>query len=761
MPLETLLIRVHFVILVPAALFLAGPACPGRWVQQVHAQETAPSKKPDTTPTPIVICNPLTIGSLGDAEKYLEKGDYKRALQIIETLMSQDNFFYPLPDGRSYTSIRVKVNDMVGKMKPDGLKLYKTIYDPRAEQLYRQAMESGSKATTLLQQLAYDYPHTSWGVKALLALAPIHMDGGRFSQAAHCWNLALKSISGDPSEPLILAKTAVASHLGGDPGGCQEAVEKLKKGFSQATAELGGKQQNLVDFVESFKARPIRQACARGVPGQDWHGVGAVPDGMALMGNCDVVLRPGWRFPEDDPQVPLHQRLCVSVGSRSPYSDPDDSRWRQDAKLAGGHATVRFTGSSGGTPRPYADMPPLIHPIVADQTVIFRDEKGVIAVDLLTGRQKWKNSQCPLGKSGLSYPNSLNLDSGRMTLTAGQGMVYTLMQSDPRKDIFCLVALDIPDQGRQKWKIGDSGDDDPVRNCRIFCAPTYHDGQLYLVSRYMGRFYLLCLRAYTGQLVWKTPICTTDFARYFFDMPPDVGTPPAVVSGRVIVATNSGVIASIDAGSGQPVWAYQYGILPVLKRGNLPPSPDLDPIGRCYTTGSPIIVSKGAVICLPADAQSVVALNLEDGRPLWPNTTRIRRGGCSELSAIDSDRFLLSGGNRLAVYSIIDGKKLGEWTAPKGQLQWPISGRPVVTRDSVLVSGEGVLYRMNHGDYSVSTVGKVEPDGLLGNLVVVDGNLIAANLAGVCLYFSRDRAKDIPNSKPKDAATKDSGAKPE
>ncbi|MBI5724138.1 MAG: PQQ-binding-like beta-propeller repeat protein [Planctomycetes bacterium] len=796
---ETLLEKNRGFIRVAAILSAAMLACAGPWAQQARAQRQGlgPTKKTDGPPAPLVIVNPLIVGSLKDAEKYLEEGDYKRAFHILDTLItSQGNIFYPLPDGRSYVSIRVKVNDLVGKMKPEGLKLYRTLYNPRAEQLYKQAMESGAKAPVLLQALADDYPHTSWGVKALQTLAAIHMDGGRFIQAAHSWNRALKSISGDsqapavpeiygwnqvlqsmfsdPSEPLVLMKAAVASHLGGNSKGYQDTVEKLKSRYSQAVADLGGKPQRLVEFVEAISSRPPPQSLIRSATGHDWPGIGAVPDGMVLMEECDVVLRPGWRFPEDNPQVPLSQRLCVSMSQARNYNYYNGPQQGNDAKLVGGHVTYKFNDGSGRSQQ-YAAMPPLIHPIVIDQTVIFRDEKDVIAIDLFTGQQKWKSFKCSLGDSGLihNYSSySMNVDLGRMMLTAGQGMVYSLCDfkprqttgrnaygiTDPNNGTSCLAALSLSEQGKQKWKIGGGeGDDDLIRNGRFLCAPTYHDGRLYLVSRYMEKFFLLCLRADTGQFIWKTQISMTlPMTGYNpYGMLPDVGTPPAVANGRVIVTTNSGVVASVDAESGQSVWAYQYGTPgsfdPTM--GYQPPNPS----GR-YTASNPIIITKGAVICLPADAKHVVALNFEDGRPFWPAASKIPRGNFTELAAIDSDRFLLSGGNMLSAYNVLDGEQLGYWNAPKGTLQWPVSGRPVVTPESVLVSGEGTVYRMNLRDYSVAAVGTIDPDSLLGNLAVVDGNLIAANPAGVCVYFNYDRARGILTRRfedvPKDDAKK-------
>ena len=58
-----------------------------------------------------------------------------------------------------------------------------------------------------------------------------------------------------------------------------------------------------------------------------------------------------------------------------------------------------------------------------------------------------------------------------------------------------------------------------------------------------------------------------------------------------------------------------------------------------------------------------------------------------------------------------------------------------VTEDSVLASARGELLRISLKDYAVSRIDLVEPNGILGNLVSVDGKLMAANAAGVAAYF--------------------------
>lgn len=688
---------------------------------QQNSSPAAPSAAPQVR---LPVFEQFLDEQLAKIGRQIDKENFKEAFQDLDTLKSSPDIFYPLPDGRRYVSSLAKINDFIGGLKPDSLKFYRTIYDPKAEQLYKQAMTSPAAAAALLQTVADDYPHTSWGPKALLALSAIYMDRGRFAQAQRCLKQALKLIPDDPSTPTILAKLAAAAHLAGDSAASRSVFNALEKKYPQAQAEMGGRQQKLTDFVAEILSRPATQVQPESTAG------------IAIMDDCpDLVLKPVWRFPADDPQKPFAEQICIDLARLNKVENTD-------IKLVGGNVVLGSDKIEGKDVSFNAAA--MIHPIVVDKTVYFRNEKAVRAVDLLTGQQKWQSSGCTLRKSDLIPALQRDSDLGRLAITAGGGMIFTLCDfnientgrrmgppPDANQGTSCLAALSMSEMGKQVWKVGNGrGSEDIIRSGRFLCAPTYCDGRLYIVSRYRDYYYLLCIQAETGELVWKTQISIpAPKANNFTPSGPDIGTPPAVADGLVVLATNNYVIAAVDALTGRHVWAYQYG--PPDGEDNSRQQP------RIYKMGNPIVVAKGKVICLPADAQSVLAMNLDDGRPLWTGENKVPRAGFAELSAIDADRFLLSGGSKLAVFKATDGEKLGEWTAPAGELQWPICGRPAIGRKSVLVSGEGVLYRMNLSDYSVSTVGKIGPAGLLGNLVAVDGMLVAANAAGMYAYDSK------------------------
>lgn len=202
------------------------------------------------------------------------------------------------------------------------------------------------------------------------------------------------------------------------------------------------------------------------------------------------------------------------------------------------------------------------------------------------------------------------------------------------------------------------------------------------------------------------------------------GSPPAVAGGRVYVTTNAGLICCLAADSGQPIWSYQYEVanrprpyarpMPASETGAFPYPPN------------PIILTEGLVICLPADSEQVVALASESGEPVW-DTDRLKQ---HDLTALGGQRLLLSGGN-LIVLRTRDGT-----TAFAQRDVDEIVGRPAISADSVIASGRGRLFRLDLKTYTVSRTPVFDEVGLLGRLVGAEGRLVAANAAGVCVYFA-------------------------
>jgi outer membrane protein assembly factor BamB len=206
---------------------------------------------------------------------------------------------------------------------------------------------------------------------------------------------------------------------------------------------------------------------------------------------------------------------------------------------------------------------------------------------------------------------------------------------------------------------------------------------------------------------------------------PDEGSSPAVADGRVFVVTNTGIIIAFEADTGRPAWAYQYKSTNPAMLNKKRVLDALALIASPYQP-NPVVVRDGRVICLPADSDKLLALRADTGKPLWSTDRR----KLHNLTALGDSRLLLSG-KGFAVIDASTGKEV--WTSKEIDT---ILGRPAVTRDAILASGTGEIIQISLKDFSVTRLPVKHPDAILGNLICIDGKVLAANAAGVSAYFA-------------------------
>ena len=744
------------------ALGAAGTAGLRPAAAQPHVHQHASGAATDAKPPQLVNADDEWAVRLAEARDLAAKGSYDRAIEILQALiLLPDSGFVAMPDGRLYVSLWSRISDVIGQMPPAGLKRYRRLYDPQAQRLYEQAAGAGD--TVALRQIVYRYLHTSWGATALETLGSLHFDRGRFSQAARCWQQVLQLPLPPGGEAMLMAKIAAARHLAGEATSAEAAFGSLKTKHAGAEGVLGGRRRDLVEFVSHVRGLPVWAGGSRVVA--DWPGLGGVPSGMATMrGGEDVVLVPRWRCPQGAAASagvgvgPAGAALRLGLHRTS-------SSMRYVSRMRGGHVYVERVstrGSSRGTSAGYF-LPAMIHPVVVGRMVIYRTDSSVVARDIDSGEQLWQAGNMPIQRAmkvrpGIQFiPLSISSssirisDSGHYALTVGGGMVYALEEFRPpgrvmnrgavfgampgnsnvsadAADTSRLTAVSIRKEGYKEWFVGRGrGNDDVVRHGKFISAPTWHAGRLYVMVMYLESYYLVCLDpGGRGELIWKACIAQVPagLRRYAgqYDHFLHRGSVPAVADGAVFVLTNSGVIAAFEAGTGQGLWAYQYDSS--VNRSSMTSS-SVSSVSRLPV--NPLIVTRGRLICLPADSGMLLALAAESGKPLWSAD----RGNMLDLSAIDEKRVLLSGPG-LAVVDTAGGKRLGGHESSITD----IVGRPAVTPHAVLASGMGRIVRMDLDapGYPVVSTRLSDANGLLGNLITAGEKLLAANTVGVCVY---------------------------
>jgi len=709
-------------------------------------------------PGTLVAVDSEVTGILDQAAGWMKNKDYETAVEVLQLLIEMSNTgFVPTQEAHRYVAAAGEARRLLGSMDAEGLAVYRRRYDAPARRLYEQGALRWDEAA--LRRVARRYLHTSSGPPALEMLGAIHFDRGRFARAASCWRRAAGV--GQPGRvPVLLAKQAVALHLAGQTEAAGAAAEQLSKRFGKAVAVLGGRKWNLVEFVASKRRLPPPEPRPPTRSKTKWYGPTGSADGGGVMDDCGVVTASHWRAPKDvsPPGVDVRGAMIALDHWLTHHSRPGHA---SPVYLADGHVQVlqtrsRRRGKRAGGGRSL--LPPTIHPIVVDNVVIYRDDERLVAYELgplaqgsaRAGRLAWRSAPLPIYPvRAPSYHSAHSAlppvvpDPGRHAVSTDGHRVYLLAGRHPPPtsptppvprpvsagpirspmDLYAtrvLAAVSVRHRGRTAWSIGcGTGDDDVIRRGRFLSTPTVHNGRLYAAVALYNALYLVRLAAETGKLIWKADIC---------DLPPGLdriakadpytwplGVSIGVADGRVFVSTNVGVIAGFDADSGSPAWAVQCKSPTHGRRASA---------GHTGSGVNPVIVTAGRVICLLADTRELIALSPEDGRVLW----RLA-GGQADLSAVDADRVLISSPG-LTVVDARTGKPIHR-RADVG-----VVGRPAVGTGAVLASGRGKLLRLDLRSYALVDEPLSAGGAILGNLVAVDGVLLAANTTGVQVYLN-------------------------
>ena len=718
----------------------------------IIAGDEAPGDEEGSRPLPMINIDDELGGFLKRAAELIADKQYVQAIEILDALLERtDQPFVPTADVRRFVSLSARTSEVIGALPPDALAMYRRTFDAKADRMFTRAARVCDESA--LREVIRLYRHTRSGDDALNLLGAIQFDRGEFSQAAGQWRAILRTCRDSQlSGAVLLAKIAVAHHYARQPRSVQEALAELASGHAQAEAELAGRRQNVLEFARGVLALPPPASAGAMTTVAGWPSMAGAPDSIAVMKPCRPVLSQRWVGPGGKVERNPIVQLLVGPARRLPSNYSSSSRQTyKSVGLREGH--VVLTTVQGNKKIPIT-LPPVIHPIVVGKHVLYRTDRRVVAHDLLTGKLEWQSVDFPVFearnlsgvRTAYSSYGSAMADKGRLTLSAGDGMVfavgrflppnmrYIYTRSGQRNrlmDTSVLAAFSTSSQLRLLWRVGGGkGSDKIVRACKFLCAPTYSAGRLYVVAAYMQAYHLLCLDANNGgKLLWSAMVGQQPIYnnRYMYrNKVTDRGSPPAVAGGRVYAVTNAGVAAAFEADTGRALWAYQYSIAPASQV--TPRSYKTPPKKRPYPP-NPIVIARGRAVFLPADSDKLLVLRADTGE-LVPGGSIDRRDQAN-LTALDETRMVLSG-EQLLVVDVTSGQ-VREFPLPDGG---KIIGRPAVTEDAVLASANGRLVRLSLPDMVLRRgAGLGDKDGLLGNLVSVDNKLIAANAAGVAAYF--------------------------
>lgn len=655
---------------------------------------------------------------------YKEQADYRTPEFVTSKLLEMfggegvqlyggSQEFIRTPDGRRYLAPHMAAGDILSHLPKALQKHYAREVTVQGDQALKQARQAPT--VEAYRQIRRRYPASPAEPASLARQADLHFDRGQTGRAIRLWREALDQTAEPDERAALLARLAVAWHVAGQAKQADAAQAELATLARQQDLQCtwAGEQRDPLAYV-----RQLRLGLPADTPARPTEPVRA-------------------ELAEALPNVRSRRDYLAWQGVTRSYTPPQYAKHKPH--LARGHLFTDYMNLTRGK-RLTVRVPPLVHPVLTDQKLIYRDDAGLVARDADTGKVLWRAElptwrQTKRTRFGLSWMGDgghyrITLADGRafvrgdflppiMPPSARPGVQPVLPESQRNTSV--LAAIDVQ-TGKELWRIDPRKDAPKGLEEVKFVSPVNTDGQRAFVLTLLPRgagFALACLDAGTGKLHWVRPAGalpnwrTGPIERFVYD----AASPPLAVDGYVYLMTNAGLIGCYRQTDGAGVWFYQYdspltGAQPwQIHKMRHRPASDLAVAGGCLIAG-------------PLDSDDVLAVHLETGQPVW----KASRDGLARTTVLDEHTLLLTG-PAVKVLSAWDG------TALAHHKQLDVLGRPASSPDRVWLSAaDGTLVQLSRSDWTVRAGKELPAGAVLGNLSVANNRLAAANAAGVSLY---------------------------
>ena len=516
---------------------------------------------------------------------------YREAVQIYQMVI--DNYPHDLYRVSPY-GVFVPVSQYAQRrllnLPPTALDYYRTVHDARAREVYESARRQHSLID--LSRVVDQMLATSYGSKAMHTLGNAALDSGH-NLAALEYYTTVRDFFPDPisrSRELGL-KIALSRRLLGE----EVDLDEIAKGEGNPESRINTALEEMVRTADP-KEEPFhsQQASAPNVSGEDYTLFPPSDDPMALA-------EPEWRTP-----VP----------------------------------------GAGSAPRGPADFSVYSHPVVTEESVIYRHRNIVYARSILNGEYRWVTD---LG--GQSFWQ--NWDARQYPLervVVSDGMVFTVVSSGGPS----LVALD-EITGELRWAYGPmvAATAEEAR-MRFEAAPAVGPRTVYIgyvLDNIEGdthtdtEYGMMAFDSTTGRQLWRVPLArlapghfAAGFAQRVRNRIRSFTSPPLYHQGTVYYGTNAGSVAALDARSGRVKWLMRY---PYYIEGETGVHDQTRQFGSgggpvSYTTirfrphnpmfwfnQRPMLIGDRLYI-LPVDAGYMMCLDRRTGKVLWTKRKGVR-----------------------------------------------------------------------------------------------------------------------------------------
>jgi outer membrane protein assembly factor BamB len=734
-----------------------------------------PSPQAELTAPQVNSISGATASRLEQSRALVAAKNWDEAVDIYRELSADDtDRVVALEDGRC-VSLRTYCHLQLARLPAEGLAAYRRRVDPLAERWYRDGL--AARDEQLLGRVVNQFFCSSWGDDALVALGELALERADYDAARRAWE-QINPLLRDPSgRPIWQALRGIDINANWPEIDRRWQARKSPAdwlAYPDTNLDLAGIRARLT--LASIRAGQLDRAALELDAFRRWH-----PDASGQLGG------------QEGPYVAALEKLLSSAGewksvppqsdwptfagaqSRSPSVLPIGatlvSAWERPISLAPPTVTRRLArlvqgglgniGPAEGAPATSAreSIRPLsCFPVVADGVVLFADSLGIHAASVATGKPAitadgviYREEPPPkeqgqfdvraLSGSGIAHGVS------RLTLNVVDHIAYgrvgplaTSRSSAARGAAEDgIVGFDLRREGLLTLRARPEGaawsfDGTPVSDGR----------RLFVAMRRGGATtgaYVACFDATTGSQLWRTSIGSADTPAGGLggEITHNLLT---LVGDRIYFNTNLGLVAGLDANTGQICWLAKYARLTdkSFTPGNAAPLHfDRDP--------SPCLYHDGLIVVAPADTPDIFALDAETGKTIWTNN---QLADVVQLLGAVGHKLVVSG-NRLSTLDVRTGKIA--WTWPEsGTAGIRGMGRGLVAGNEIFWPTRTEIYALDTetGARTRSPISLSSVSDCGANLAVAGGRLIVAGYDKILAFGTPTNVPAVnqPKSQP-------------
>ena len=310
--------------------------------------------------------NPQQAKLLRRASAYVRDQNWKQAMEALQFLLElTEDSLVRLPNGK-WVSVRNEANRMLGKFPQEFRERYRLQHGGIAKQLLQDAYEENDRNKFIV--VATKFFQTEAGYQAANHLGSLHFDRGEFGMATRWFAELLQARAVVTNDPKWRLKAALAFQQAGNASVREDLLKELAS-TSLDGLELGGTRidpSRWLDEVGSVSRFELPEL-------EDWPVLYGSPSRTGTAVGGEPLLLPRWS------RATTHsQSIREQMGFL--LQDIADS----------GRATVGAW-----------------FPLMVDNKVIFRTMRGVLVVDVTSGKPLWET------REGISPERLLNGDPVR------------------------------------------------------------------------------------------------------------------------------------------------------------------------------------------------------------------------------------------------------------------------------------------------------------------------------------------------------------